>query len=71
VFAEAASAARIEDPVPAGTRYVPDSLMLDGALLSDAADDDAGQADNATIAVTLGDIAVAGVRTVQFQVQIQ
>jgi hypothetical protein len=71
VFVGTALAARIVDPVPAGTVYVADSLVLDGVPLSDAADGDAGQAENATIAVALGDIAVARDRTVQFQVRIQ
>lgn len=70
-FTGPAAAARIDDPVPQGTRYVPGSLTLDSAPLSDAADADSGQADDATVAVALGDIAVATTRTVQFQVTIQ
>nr|WP_243848374.1 hypothetical protein [Sphingomonas insulae] len=70
-FTGPAAAARIDDPVPQGTRYVPGSLTLDSAPLSDAADADSGQADDATVAVALGDIAAATTRTVQFQVTIQ
>ena len=71
LFTGPAAAARIDDPLPAGTAYVPGSLLLDGQALSDAADADAGQADAAAIGVALGDIAAAAVRTVQFQVRIQ
>jgi uncharacterized repeat protein (TIGR01451 family) len=34
--------ARLEDPLPAGLRYVPGSLRLNGAALTDAVDGDAG-----------------------------
>lgn len=70
-FPGATAAARIDDPVPQGTLYVPGSLKLDGVSISDAADDDVGQADDAAIAVALGDIARATTRIVQFQVTIQ
>jgi uncharacterized repeat protein (TIGR01451 family) len=62
---------RVADPIPAGTVYVAGSLRLDGAALTDAADGDTGTAGAAGIAVTLGDIAAAGTRTIQFQVRIQ
>ena len=42
-----------------------------GAALTDAVDGDTGTAGAAGIAVTLGDIAAAGTRTIQFQVRIQ
>ena len=70
-FPAATAAARIDDPVPRGTRYVPGSLTLDTIPLSDAADGDAGQADDTAIAVSLGDIAIAATRSIQFQVTIQ
>ncbi len=70
-FSGPTAGVRIADPVPAGTRYVAGSLTLDGAALSDAADADAGQADGATIAVSLGAIPAASTHRVQFQVQIQ
>lgn len=69
-FPGTAAAVRVADPVPSGTAYVPGSLSLDGVVLSDAADADAGSADAAGIAVALGDVA-AGTRTIQFQVEIQ
>lgn len=70
-FPAASAAAQIDDPVPQGTVYVPGSLTLDTVRLSDADDGDAGRADDAGIAVVLGDIAAAGTRTVEFQVTIQ
>lgn len=63
-FPTSTVAARIDDPVPAGTSYVPGSLSLDGAAQADP-----GAAD--TIAVALGDVPAAGVRTLQFKVRIQ
>lgn len=63
-FPTATRAARIDDPVPAGTSYVPGSLSLDGAAQADP-----GAA--GAIAVALGDVPAAGVRTLQFKVRIQ
>jgi uncharacterized repeat protein (TIGR01451 family) len=60
----------IDDPVPTGTAYVPGSLRLDDAVLSDASSDDAGSATAAAIRVALGDVA-AGSRSIQFSVKIQ
>jgi len=63
--------ARLADPIPDNTDYVPGSLRLDGAALSDADDNDAGRFDGAAIRVALGDIAGPAVRRVQFQVKIK
>ncbi|MFV0622447.1 hypothetical protein ACBY01_00355 [Sphingomonas sp. ac-8] len=70
-FPAATTAARIDDPLPEGTRYVAGSLRLDGAALSDAADGDAGSADGTAIRVLLGDVPASALRTVQFQVTLQ
>ena len=81
-FTDAVTGARIADPIPAGTVFVPGSLTLDGALLSDAADGDAGRFDatggapaggaqGPGIAVALGQVAAASVHTVQFKAKIQ
>ena len=80
-FTDAVSGARIADPIPAGTVFVPGSLTLDGAPLSDGADDDAGRFDGTGaqggssqgpgIAVVLGRVAAASVHTVQFKAKIQ
>jgi uncharacterized repeat protein (TIGR01451 family) len=63
--------ARLADEIPAGTAYVPGSLRLDGAALTDAGGDDAGSFDGAAIRVALGDIAGPATRTIQFQVKIK
>jgi uncharacterized repeat protein (TIGR01451 family) len=60
----------IDDPIPAGTAYLPDSLALDAVAQSDRADADPGAADGAAIHVSLGDVATAGSHTVQFSVKI-
>lgn len=76
-FADRRVAVRIDDPIPAGTRYVAGSLTLDGAALTDAADGDAGTADGASVGVALGNIvapanpATSITHTVQFQVVLQ
>lgn len=81
-FTDAVTGARIADPIPVGTVFVPGSLTLDGAPLSDAADGDAGRFDAAGnaptggaqgpgIAVALGQVAAASVHTVQFKAKIQ
>lgn len=70
-FPSATPGVRIGDLVPAGTAYVPGSLRLDAASLSDAADTDAGFFDGSSVIVALGDIPGAATRTVQFQVKIK
>lgn len=57
----AAPGATLADPLPTGTRYVPGSLRLNGAAMTDAADADAGQVVRGTdgvdrVQVTLGDL---------------
>lgn len=66
-FPTSTTAARIDDPVPAGTSYVPGSLSLDGVAQADPGT----PGTPGTIAVALGDIPAAGVRTLQFKVRIQ
>lgn len=70
-FAGSSSAARIDDPIPPGTAYLPGSLMLDAVRLTDAADDDAGRADGQAISVALGAVGGFTTHTVQFQVTIR
>lgn len=65
-FPAAVESARIEDPVPAGTSFVPGSLRLDGAALADAAG-----FDGAAVAAVLGPQTAGSRRTLQFQVRIQ
>lgn len=61
----------VSDPVPAGTRYVPGSLTLDGATLSDAADSDPGNFDGTAIRAALGTVAAPATHVIQFKVSIQ
>ena len=74
-FTDAVAGARIADPIPDGTVFVPGSLSLDGVALTDTADGDAGSFDGALqgarIAVSLGQVAAASVHTVQFKAKIQ
>lgn len=62
------------DPIPADTTYVPGSITLNAAALSDVIDADAGELDTsgaATVVVRLGDLTQAdGVQTVVFRVTI-
>ncbi|TPG56713.1 hypothetical protein EAH76_02570 [Sphingomonas glacialis] len=60
----------IDDPIPAGTAYLADSLALDAVALSDRADADPGTADAAGVHIRLGDLAAAGSHTIQFSVKI-
>lgn len=66
-----APAARIVDRIPAGTTYIPGSLRLNGAVLSDAADGDAGSFEGDSIVAALGDVVAPAAHTVEFQVTIQ
>jgi len=47
--------ALVSDPLPSNLDYVPGSLKLDGAALTDAADGDAGSFDAGAVAVRIGD----------------
>ncbi len=63
----------VNDPVPANTTYLPESMTLNGAVLSDAADADVGEfnAGGPSIAVALGDLSAAdGPQVVEFIVVI-
>lgn len=64
----------LNDPLPDNTTYLPDSLTLNGAPLSDVADADAGElvaAPVPAVVVRLGDLTEAdGTQTITFQVAI-
>ncbi len=63
---------QISDPIPFGTSYVPGTLRLNGAPLTDAAGDDAGYfvvGANAVV-FSIGNIAGGENGTVSFQVQV-
>lgn len=61
---------RITDPIPPGTSYLPASLRLDGASLTDAIDGDGGVAAPSGIDVALGTVAGGSTHTVTFNVRI-
>jgi uncharacterized repeat protein (TIGR01451 family) len=69
-----ATASALRDAIPAFTTFVPASITLNGAAISDVIDADAGELDSsgpATVVVRLGDLTQAdGVQTVVFQVTI-
>lgn len=68
-----ATAAVLQDPIPDSTSYVPGSLRLNGAALTDAIDLDAGRyvADDGQVVVDLGTLDSGGVpQQVQFRVTI-
>lgn len=58
----------VTDPIPAGTTYEAGSLALNGAALTDATGDDAGQAGPAGISVSLGNLPGGSSRTITFSV---
>ncbi|HVH11823.1 MAG TPA: DUF11 domain-containing protein, partial [Longimicrobium sp.] len=67
-----APGASLADPLPAGVRYVPGSLRLNGAPLTDDADGDAGRVERAadgteTVHVRLGDLPPAAAGTVSMR----
>lgn len=62
---------RVSDATPTGTAYVPATLTLQGAGLSDASDADAGEASAAGIAVVVGDLAAGDSRIITFDVAIE
>ena len=69
-----ATASIVRDAIPTFTSYVPNSLTLNGAAISDLADTDAGELDTSgtpSVVVRLGDLTQAlGTQTVEFQVVI-
>lgn len=60
----------ISDIIPANTTYVPGTLTLEAAGLSDANDSDAGEASSAGIEVDVGTVPAAESRTVTFNVTV-
>lgn len=61
----------INDPIPVGSTYVPGSLTLQAASLTDAADADAGNYNGSRVSFALGNVAAGQTRTVTFQTVIQ
>jgi uncharacterized repeat protein (TIGR01451 family) len=62
--------AAVNDPIPTGTTYQTDSITLQGAGLTDAADGDAGSFASNNISVGLGSVTGGQTRTITFRVRI-
>lgn len=61
---------RITDGIPTGTTYQPNTLTLDGAPLTDAADSDAGSASGAGVTVVIATQPTGTTRQIQFRTRI-
>lgn len=62
----------ISDPIPTGTQYVPNSIIVDNVPLSDSTTDaDGASFDGSKIAVRLGDVAAGTRSVITFQVEIE
>lgn len=61
----------IADPIPASTNYQANSITLQAAPLTDAADADAGNYNGTRISVSAGNVPAGETRTVTFKVKIQ
>jgi uncharacterized repeat protein (TIGR01451 family) len=60
----------VSDPIPTATTYVPGSLTLQGAALTDTTDTDAGEYSGTAIAARFGTVAGGQIRTVTFKTKI-
>lgn len=69
-FPTATNAVELQDAIPAGTVFIPGSITLDGAPLTDGSDGDQASFDGTAVHVTLGNVTAAAVRTVTFQARI-
>ncbi len=68
-----ANGVTLTDPIPANTTYVPGSMTLNAASLTDAGGDDEGDFNTTTpgaVTVSVGSLAAAGTATITFQVTI-
>jgi uncharacterized repeat protein (TIGR01451 family) len=61
----------ISDPIPGATTYVGQSITLEGAALTDAADADQGNFNGSSIRAAIGTLASGERRTITFKVTIQ
>lgn len=70
--ANRATNVRLADPIPLGTTYVPGTMRLNGATLSDGADNDAGLFDvpNNRVVVVLASLAGGESGAISFQVRV-
>ncbi|MFM2409930.1 MAG: hypothetical protein RL481_758 [Pseudomonadota bacterium] len=61
----------INDPIPASSQYVAESITLQAAPLTDATDADQANFNGSRISVALGNVAAGQTRTVTFKVRVQ
>jgi uncharacterized repeat protein (TIGR01451 family) len=64
------TSAKVVDTIPANTTYVPGSITLDGAALTDIADADTGRFTSTQIEVLLNTVVAPASHTVTFKVKI-
>lgn len=57
----------MQDPLPASLTYVPDSLTVDGARRTDAADADGAAAASNTVSADFGAVAAPATRVIEFR----
>ena len=65
------SASTLEDAIPAGTTYVPGSLVFEATAMTDAADADAGEFDGSKVKINLGNLNAPQTVQVVFKVEVQ
>jgi len=65
-----AESLNVTDAIPANTSYVPNSITLDAAGLTDIVDGDAGSLSANTVTVNLGNVLSPATRTITFEVSI-
>ena len=61
----------IQDQIPLGTKYEPESMSIDGVALTDIANDDAGEFDDDTVIVAVGVVSEDKNKTITFDVRVR
>jgi uncharacterized repeat protein (TIGR01451 family) len=61
----------INDPIPASTQYIVNSITLGGTAQTDAVDGDQGNFNGTRVSVAVGNVPAGETRTVTFQVRVQ
>ena len=61
----------LNDPIPANSQYIVNSITLGGVALTDVADPDQGNFNGSRISVAVGNVPAGQTRTVTFQVRVQ
>jgi uncharacterized repeat protein (TIGR01451 family) len=61
----------INDPIPASTQYIVNTITLGGTVQTDAVDGDQGNFNGTRVSVAVGNVPAGETRTVTFQVRVQ